>query len=41
MSFFLNLNYSHTLCPDGCKLFNDNKNYSLGKKEVTSDEKIF
>ena len=40
MSFFLNLNYSHTLCPDGCKLFNDNKNYSYWeKKEVTSDEK--
>ena len=40
MSFFLNLNYSHTLCPNGCKLFNDNKNYSYWeKKEVTSDEK--
>ena len=39
MSFFINLNYSHTLCPNGCKLFNDNKIILTGKKEVTSDEK--
>ena len=40
MSFFINLNYNHTLCPNGCKLFNDNKNFSYWeKKEVTSDEK--
>ncbi len=39
MSFFINLDYDHVLCPNGCKLFNDNKNFSYWEeKEVTSEE---
>lgn len=39
MSLFINLNYKHTLCPKGCKLFDDNTNYSYWEeKEVTHEE---
>ena len=39
MSLFINLNYKHTLCPNGCKLFDDNANYSYWEeKEVTDEE---
>ncbi len=40
MSFFINLDHSYNLCPNGCKLFNDKNNYSYWEnKEVTSEEK--
>ena len=40
MSLFINLNYNYSLCPNGCKLFNDNKNFSYWEdKEVTHEEK--
>ena len=38
MSFFINLNYIHTLCPNGCKLFNDNNNYSYWENRQTTNE---
>ena len=40
MSFYINLSHNYTLCPNGCKLFNDNKNYSYWEeKDVTNEEK--
>ena len=40
MSFFFEVKYNTVKCPNGCKLFNDKRNFSYWEnKNVTNDEK--
>ena len=40
MSFFFKIKYNTVKCPNGCKLFNDKRNFSYWEsKNVTNDEK--
>ena len=41
MSFFFEIKYNTVKCPNGCKLFNDKRNFSYWEsKNVTNDEKF-